>query len=157
MGSDSELVKYGKALLGLGIFIAFIVAMEFSGIINWVANTPALESGKVAVGGADAFASILQTILATLFTWAVFVFGKVGEFGIAFWKAFIGMKPATPEPQKAVSVPQSDQPVELSQLIDALTSKARAKRNERVAQADKDAKSEIEAAIREAMEGIDNA
>lgn len=156
---DSELVKYAKALLGLVIFIVAIIALEFSNVVQLFARQPIVESGKVAVGGTDAFITIVQTVISALFTYAVWFFSKVGDSGIAAWKAFFGFKSsvASAVSNSAPAAKTSGNPIELDQLIADLTAKARATRNSKLAQADAEARAEIEVSIRKAMESISNA
>jgi hypothetical protein len=154
---DSEVTKYAKAVLGLVIFIGAIVAMELTGIVQLFARQPVVESGKVAVGGTEAFVTIVQTVIGFLFTWAVIFFKQIGEVAIGLWVGFTGKKWATKAAPAVVTAKAVDGPVELDELVSDLTKEARATLRAKVDQATAEAKSEIESRIREAMEAIANA
>lgn len=154
---DSEVTKYAKAVLGLVIFIGAIVALELTGIVQLFAKQPVVESGKVAVGGTEAFVTIVQTVLSFVFTYAVIFFKQIGEFAIGLWVGFTGKKWPVRAAPVTVAAKSDDAPVELDELVNDLTKEARATLRAKVDAATAEAKSEIESRIREAMEAIKDA
>jgi hypothetical protein len=154
---DSELVKYAKAVLGLVIFIGAIVALELTGVVQLFAKQPAVEAGKVAVGGTEAFVTIVQTVLGFLFTYAVIFFKQIGEFAIGLWVGFTSKKEKSVAAPVASATKAVSGPAELDELVSDLTKEARATLKAKVELATAEAKSEIESRIREAMEAIKDA
>jgi hypothetical protein len=150
---NSELVRYAKALFGLVIFILAILAIRTSGLME-AAVAPKVADGNVSAVDATWFLTVAESVVSFLFTWAVIVFVRVGEGGIAFFKALFGFKSSAPS-VSAVSAKASEPPAnDVDSMMRGFYSELADVHKQSVAKADSDFKAKVAAAIKLAKENV---